>query len=262
MFVAGVLADCLFGGGVEGGGEDCEEAEDAGGVGGEAGVAEAEGGFDADVYAFGAEEFEAAALVAELFGVVGGAQVNGHGEQAPGGADGEREVAARVTDLVGNVGGDVRRDACQEFARLGRLQLFEREALHAGERDRFAGSDHQGRAGRGHEGAHLRAVAGVVEEEEGAYALEGRAVEAREFSEVVGEFLFYADEGADAGREGVRGVAGRVVGAAHVYDELGVGVGVAELVGDVEGEFGLADAAHAADAADGGARAAAERRGQ
>jgi hypothetical protein len=99
----------------------------------------------------------------------------------------------------------------------------------------------------------------VVEEDEGAPAFENAAVEARQLFCVVGEALFEAEEGADAGGKRVGRVAGRAVGAAHVEGDLGVGVGIAQALGDVEGELGLADAAHAADA---GAATAAQRREQ
>jgi hypothetical protein len=72
----------------------------------------------------------------------------------------------------------------------------------------------------------------VVEQYQRALAFEDAAVEPRQFFRVVGQALFEADEGAYAGGERVRGVAWAFVRAAHVEDELGVGVRVAQKVCD------------------------------
>src|SRR5947209_3613967 len=263
MFVVLVFADHLFRYGVEGRGEDGEPTEDARGVGRETHVAQVEGGFYAYAYQrVCADALKARALVGELRGVVGGVEVNGHVEQAGGGADGERQVAAQVTYPVGDVRRDARRDARQEFARFDGLQLFERDALHARNRNRFARGDEQRRACGRQQRAHLRAVVGVVEQYQRALAFEFAAVAPSQFFQVVGQALLKTGEGADARGERVGGRARRIVCAAHVQNELYVGVRVAQAFGDVEGKLGLADAAHAADAGDGGAAAAAQRREQ
>lgn len=105
--------------------------------------------------------------------------------------------------------------------------------------------------GAGQQRADLGGVAGVVEEDQDAAAVEGGAVERGPFGRGVGDGGVGGAERAQEGAEDGFRFCGAGVGALEVDVELAVGEVRAGGVGHVHGEGGLADAADAGERGDG-----------
>jgi hypothetical protein len=153
---------------------------------------------------------------------------------------------------------EARADREQKVAGIVRFENVEAEGLKTRQHKVTARGDDHGTRGWRQERLDLRGIAGVVEEQEGGLLREHAAVQRGEFAfrdlPQVGLRL----EGVDDLCHGVGGRKRWVGGASQVEKDLSVGVTVREFLRDEECEGGLADAAHAGEAADGGARTLAQ----
>ncbi len=203
-------------------------------------MAQAEGGID---------QIETGARVFQAGQVLGGGEVDGLGQEAAGEAQGQGQAAAQLGN-GGSVAADARRDLEQQVPCVGRREGVELAGQHPRESEVPAGGDEEDDAGRGEQRLHLGAVGGVVQQQEGALAVEDGAVEGREFGcgfrQAGGRLPGADDVGHDlSGGKGVR------IGPAQVEVELGVGVARGDAGRQLQGQGGLADAAHAGQAGDG-----------
>ncbi|GAA3098149.1 hypothetical protein GCM10020254_49390 [Streptomyces goshikiensis] len=233
--------------------------------GGELAVAELEDGGDGQIA--DAQLVEAAALVGQPGGEQGDRPAGAGGEPGGHDPDGQGQEPAGGDELAGGFGFGVQPVAAdhpaEQLQRLGELEDVQVGLVPGGQprQPGSAGDEDGAPAGAGQQRAHLGGVARVVEHDEHPAAGGHRPEQRRPPLDVGGQGIRGDPERGEEADQDVAGVAGVVgVGAAQVGVQLAVGEAVPYPVGGVEGEGGLADAAHAGDQREG--RPAVVGRGQ
>ncbi len=195
-----------------------------------------------------AGELEAGLRLAQPPDEVIGREVEALGQGAGGQAQGEWQVGAEAGNDGGG-GGQSRRNLNQQLHRIVVGQRFQVGGVQAGQGKTLArGDEHEaGRRGR-QKRLHLRRVAGIVHQDQGALAVQHREVEATQAGVVwqFGSGMIGAD---DVGHRLGRG-EGAFAHAPEVEEELGVGVLRGKTGGEFEGQRRLANAALPAQAGD------------